>query len=621
MIAPATKVDPAVPITPKVLLVNAGTYDETGIPVHLKIDSAGSQIYNQLVNVPSLDSATSDTVEFPNWTPSQGGNIYQVTAWHSYTPDTNRMNDTLHRQVRVKGHDVATIQTNLTGYVRSGTPFTPSLTLADSGDYTEHSFNATCWIDSAGTRVYSQTVAVDSIVLGGTRTVTFPNWTPGPDAMTYNVTVFHTLAGDQRRVNDTLRSTVATLGHSVASMSMNVGGRVRAGQAFTPVLTLRSADYTEHNVTCYCWVDSAGTRIYNQNVLVDSVPYGAPASAIFPTWLVGPSGAQYDVTMFNTFADPNRGDDTLRRTTEAADQMRILIIHADGTPDSLPIGLTALGDSVDLYPGTGATPTLAQLAPYDGVIAYSNSTFQNPVALGDTLAAFVDLGRAVVIGTFAVTSGWAVQGAVMSGNYVTMIPGSNTHAAGSLGWYNSAHPIMNGVTTVTDVYRSQTSFAPGADSVAKWDDGKPYVATSPNMHVVAINNYPGYVNPSRLTGRDWVLVYHNALLWASGGGSGLEEKQPFSISPDFTLCQSKPNPFRDRTVISYSVPRALDVNIGVYDLGGRLVATLVNGRQPAGRHNVTWNRTDGTGNRVASGVYFYKLTSGNYRTTRKLVVE
>jgi flagellar hook assembly protein FlgD len=52
-----------------------------------------------------------------------------------------------------------------------------------------------------------------------------------------------------------------------------------------------------------------------------------------------------------------------------------------------------------------------------------------------------------------------------------------------------------------------------------------------------------------------------------------------------------------------------------------LVTTLVNGRQPAGRHTVTWNRTDGTGNRVASGVYFYKLTSGNYRTTRKLVVE
>jgi hypothetical protein len=141
------------------------------------------------------------------------------------------------------------------------------------------------------------------------------------------------------------------------------------------------------------------------------------------------------------------------------------------------------------------------------------------------------------------------------------------------------------------------------------------------MRVVAINNYPGYVNPSRLTGSDWILAYHNALLWAAGGGSGLEEKQPFSISPDFTLCQSKPNPFRDRTIISYSVPRALEVSIGVYDLSGRLVTTLVNGRQPAGRHNVTWNRTDGTGNRVASGVYFYKFTSGNYRITRKLVVE
>jgi hypothetical protein len=140
------------------------------------------------------------------------------------------------------------------------------------------------------------------------------------------------------------------------------------------------------------------------------------------------------------------------------------------------------------------------------------------------------------------------------------------------------------------------------------------------MHAVAINNYPGYYNHSRLAGQ-WVLVYHNALLWAAGGGSGLEEKQPFSISPDFALCQSRPNPFSDHTAIRYSVPRPLDVNLAVYDLSGRLVTTLVNGKQPAGWHNVVWNRTNGKGSRVASGVYFYKLNSGTYRTTRKLVIE
>ena len=240
--------------------------------------------------------------------------------------------------------------------------------------------------------------------------------------------------------------------------------------------------------------------------------------------------------------------------------------------------------------------------------------------MGDVLADFADLGRAVVIGTFAFTTSWHIQGRIITGDYATLVHAQNDHNVTDLGWFNAGHPIMNGVTTVHNVYVIPNTWAAGSDSVAKWQNDMPMVATSANLHVVGINCYPGQASSER-GGRDWVKIYHQALLWASGGGSSLEEKPPFSISPDFTLCQSKPNPFRDRTVISYSVPRALDVNITVYDLSGRSVATLVNGRQTPGRYNVAWNRTDSDGNRIASGVYFYKLTSGNYRITRKLVVE
>ena len=455
-------------------------------------------------------------------------------------------------------------------------------------------------------------------------TITFPNWTAGTfGGLVYEITAWHSYTPDTSIRNDTLHRTVTVRSHGIGSVGMNIGGRVRAEQPFTPALTIRAADYTEQDVVCYCWIDSAGTRIYNQNVMVDSVPENGTAIATFPAWPVGPTGAQYEVTMFNTFADPDNADDTLHRSTEATDQMRVLIASADlgGPPDLLTAGLIALGDSVELYDASANTPTIDDLTPYDGVIIFSNNTFQNAAGFGDVLADYVDLGHAVAISTFALTTGWNIAGRILTDEYLAMNPGDNTQGTGALGWNNAAHPIMAGVDTATDIYRSNTTFGPGADSVAKWDDGKPYVATSPNMHVVAINSYPGYVSPERHTGSDWILAYHNALLWAAGGSSGLEEKQPFSISPDFTLCQSKPNPFRDRTVISYSVPRALDVSITVFDLSGRSVATLVHGNQPAGRHTATWNRTDGTGNRVASGIYFYQLTSGNYRTTRKLVVE
>jgi len=621
IIEPGPKVDPSVPLAPKVLLVNAGTYHETSIPVHLTIDSLGSTVYNQTITVPSLDSAAIDTVTFPNWTPSLGGNVYNVTTWHSYTPDTNRTNDTLYLTVRVRGHDVASVATNLTGFVRSGTPVAPTLTLADSGDFSEYVFDAICQIDSAGTQVYFQVVAVDSILLGGARTVSFPDWTPGPDAMVYDVTLFHMLSADQRHVNDTLHSTVATRGHDIASVSMNIGGRVRAEQPYSPMLTVRSADYTETSVTCYCWIDSSGARVYNQSVVIDSVPANSTATGTFPLWNVGPVGTHYSVTMFNTFADPNHNDDTLHGATEATDQMRVLIAYADvgGTPDTLIKGLTALGDSIDLFDAAGGTPTLAQLQDYDGVITFTDNTYSDPTGMGNVLADYVDLGRSVVEAQFALTTGWGLAGRITTGDYLALTLADLNFAQHNMGWYNAAHPIMNGVTASSEFYRGSCTWAAGADSVAKWEDGVTYVATSANQRVVGINSYPGYVSPERLTG-EWVLVYHNALLWAASG-TGLEEKPPLSLNPDFTLCQSKPNPFSNRTTIRFSVPHALDVNIAVYDLSGRLVTTLVKGKQTAGWHSVTWNRADGQGNRVASGVYFYKLTSGTYRTTRKLVVE
>jgi subtilisin family serine protease len=513
LLAPTAKIGPDTALTPTVLMVNVGTYHETSIPVHMTIDSLGNTVYDTTVLVPSLDSVGTDTVRFPDWTPGPGGNVYDLTVWHSYSPDTDRTNDTLH-------------------------------------------------------------------------------------------------------------SVVATRLHDMVSVSMNVSGRIQGNLPFLPALTVHSGDYTEHSITCYCRIDSSSARVYDQSAVIDSVMAGSNGSASFPVWNVGPAGTTYDVTMFNTFADQDPSDDTLRRTTEAIGQFRILIAYADvyGTPDSLTKGLTALGDSVELYDAASSTPTLALLSPYDGVISFSDNPYHDPVALGDTLAAYVDLGKPVVLGAFAVTTGFAMQGGIMTGDYATMVPGDMFYGEDTLGWYDAAHPIMEGITTTADYYRTSTGWAAGADSVATWRDGRPYVATSANMHVVAINNYPGYVNPLRLAGQ-WVLVYHNALFWAAGGSSGLEAKQPFSVNPDFALCQSRPNPFSDRTAIRYSVSHPLDVNLAVYDRSGRLVTTLVNGRQIAGWHNVVWNRTDDEGRRLASGVYFYRLNSGTYRTTRKLVIE
>jgi hypothetical protein len=224
IIAPARKVDPGAVVAPSVVVVNTGTYDETSIPVHFRIDSSGTTIYSQLVTLSTLDSSEIDTVTFPNWTAGTGRVVYDVTVWHTHLPDTNHANDSARRTVMTKNHDMKAAGCNLSGRVRSGQPFTPRFTVRDTGDYVERGFPATCWIDSAGTHIYNQTVTVDSVVPGMSAQATFPDWTPGPDSAIYDVTMFHSLAADQNRSNDTIHKTV---------MSSNIVMRVAIEMAST----------------------------------------------------------------------------------------------------------------------------------------------------------------------------------------------------------------------------------------------------------------------------------------------------------------------------------------------------------------------------------------------------
>ncbi|MDP3910458.1 MAG: FlgD immunoglobulin-like domain containing protein, partial [Gemmatimonadales bacterium] len=89
----------------------------------------------------------------------------------------------------------------------------------------------------------------------------------------------------------------------------------------------------------------------------------------------------------------------------------------------------------------------------------------------------------------------------------------------------------------------------------------------------------------------------------------------------FALHQNVPNPFNPTTSITFDVPAGgARVNLDVYDVRGRLVARLVDGRQSPGRKQVTWDGTDRRGQHVSSGVYFYMLQAPSFRQTRKMVL-
>ena len=87
-----------------------------------------------------------------------------------------------------------------------------------------------------------------------------------------------------------------------------------------------------------------------------------------------------------------------------------------------------------------------------------------------------------------------------------------------------------------------------------------------------------------------------------------------------TLGANYPNPFNPKTTLSFDLPQAGPVDLAVYDITGRRVATLVDAELTAGRHTVTWLGRDQFGRQVASGIYFSRLIQGGEILTRKMTL-
>ncbi|RLC53724.1 MAG: hypothetical protein DRH79_02835 [Candidatus Cloacimonadota bacterium] len=84
---------------------------------------------------------------------------------------------------------------------------------------------------------------------------------------------------------------------------------------------------------------------------------------------------------------------------------------------------------------------------------------------------------------------------------------------------------------------------------------------------------------------------------------------------------NSPNPFNPITEINFSVAQTSSfVTIDVYNLKGQKIKTLMNDILPAGQHSVIWKGTDDAGKAVSSGVYLYKMKSGNYQNTKKMIL-
>ncbi len=111
-------------------------------------------------------------------------------------------------------------------------------------------------------------------------------------------------------------------------------------------------------------------------------------------------------------------------------------------------------------------------------------------------------------------------------------------------------------------------------------------------------------------------------IYVEVGAVGVAGDGPGLPGPSRTaLHQNQPNPFNPRTNIGFDLQQSSDrVDLSVYDLSGREVRRLIDGPRPAGRHSVVWDGTDSQHRPLPSGVYLYRLTTGDQSLTRRMLL-
>jgi hypothetical protein len=104
------------------------------------------------------------------------------------------------------------------------------------------------------------------------------------------------------------------------------------------------------------------------------------------------------------------------------------------------------------------------------------------------------------------------------------------------------------------------------------------------------------------------------------GAGGATPTSPATLVYRNSLGWNHPNPFNPSTTINYSIEKNSRVNLSIYNVSGQLVKTLVNEFKPRGSYSVIWDATNASGDPVASGVYWYKLETPNFKDAKKLTI-
>jgi hypothetical protein len=198
------------------------------------------------------------------------------------------------------------------------------------------------------------------------------------------------------------------------------------------------------------------------------------------------------------------------------------------------------------------------------------------------------------------SQGTVTQLQYSNGASLTLNPSVNPNVRGLI-WQMSASQGNTNLMCASSVYGTGRVVMIGDSSPA--DDG----TGAPGNTL-----YTGWTDvPSH------AYLHLNASLWLAKVGESVTAISPTAaaVPTHFALEQNYPNPFNPTTTITYWVPSSNAVSLNVYDVLGREVAVVVNERKAAGRYAASFDAS-----KLTSGIYFYRLTTGGYTQTKKMVL-
>ena len=99
-------------------------------------------------------------------------------------------------------------------------------------------------------------------------------------------------------------------------------------------------------------------------------------------------------------------------------------------------------------------------------------------------------------------------------------------------------------------------------------------------------------------------------------GNGSDAQEIYNTA----LVGNYPNPFNPKTAISFTLANQSDVKIDIYNIKGQKIVTIANDKFEAGLHNLEWNGKDTNNRKVSSGMYFYKMTTEDYSSVKKMLM-